>query len=351
MKKMDENKGEEKIILSDRIYRFLTVFGAVLALFAIIALIVAWGSFAFWILLAILLVAGVLLAGAYRNIWKAYEDTERKLEIFAARGREDDLEQIRFFSSRQSQMAVDRALRYLTTSTTLELSKRQAQYQALQNQINPHFLYNTLESIRSEALLAGLTSVASMCEKLASFFRYTISNMENLVTVEQEIDNIITYFYIQQYRFGERLQLEIVCPEEDREMAMKCLIPKLTFQPVVENAIIHGIEQKIGQGKVTIHMMLTKKRLIIRISDDGVGMDQETLNRINSQMTERSVRGKSQGGIAIGNVHNRIKLLFGEEYGLTVFSTRGIGTDVEITLPRTSEQERKEIEHRAEEMK
>ena len=240
---------------------------------------------------------------------------------------------------------------YLTTSTTLELSKRQAQYQALQNQINPHFLYNTLESIRSEALLAGLTSVASMCEKLASFFRYTISNMENLVTVEEEIDNIITYFYIQQYRFGERLQLEIQCPEEDREAAMKCLIPKLTFQPVVENAIIHGIEQKIGQGRVLIYMMLTEKRLIIRISDDGIGMDQETLNRINSQMTERSVRGKSQGGIAIGNVHNRIKLLFGEAYGLTVFSTRGIGTDVEITLPRTTEQDRKRIEHRAEEMK
>ena len=348
---MDESREEEKVVLWNRVKKFLTAFGAVLALFALFALPAAWGTWIFPVLLVLLAGAGALLAWAYYRIRLPYEDTLRKLGLFAARGRKDDLEQIHYYLKPQLKLAVERMQEYLTTSTTLELSKRQAQYQALQNQINPHFLYNTLESIRSEALLAGLTSVASMCEKLASFFRYTISNMENLVTVEQEIDNIITYFYIQQYRFGERLQLEIQCPEEDREAAMKCLIPKLTFQPVVENAIIHGIEQKIGQGRVLIYMMLTEKRLIIRISDDGIGMDQETLERINSQMTERSVRGKSQGGIAIGNVHNRIKLLFGEAYGLTVFSTRGIGTDVEITLPRTTEQDRKKIEHRAEEMK
>ena len=348
---MDESREEEKVVLWNRVKKFLTAFGAVLAFFMLFALPAAWGTWIFPVLLALLAGAGALLFWTYYHIYLPYKDTLRKLGLFAARGRKDDLEQIHYYPNLQVKLAVERMQEYLTTSTTLELSKRQAQYQALQNQINPHFLYNTLESIRSEALLAGLTSVASMCEKLASFFRYTISNMENLVTVEEEIDNIITYFYIQQYRFGERLQLEIQCPEEDREAAMKCLIPKLTFQPVVENAIIHGIEQKIGQGRVLIYMMLTEKRLIIRISDDGIGMDQETLNRINSQMTERSVRGKSQGGIAIGNVHNRIKLLFGEAYGLTVFSTRGIGTDVEITLPRTTEQDRKKIEHRAEEMK
>lgn len=119
----------------------------------------------------------------------------------------------------------------------------------------------------------------------------------------------------------------------------------------MENAIIHGIEQKLGDGKITIHMMLTSKRLLIRISDDGVGMDQDMLKRINSQMTERSVNGKSRGGIAVGNVHNRIRLLFGEDYGLMVYSTKGVGTDVEITLPRTSEQDRKSVERRTETLK
>ena len=91
----------------------------------------------------------------------------------------------------------------------MKLNKRQAQYLALQNQINPHFLYNTLESIRSEVLIAGLTSVSDMTEALASFFRYTISKVENLVSVEEELQNCETYFKIQQYRFGERLQLTI----------------------------------------------------------------------------------------------------------------------------------------------
>ena len=171
------------------------------------------------------------------------------------------------------------------------------------------------------------------------------------MTVEQEVENIQTYFYIQQYRFGERIALEIQCPDSEREDVVKCLIPKLTLQTIVENAIIHGIEQKIGQGKVTISMMTTEKRLLIRVSDNGIGMSQETLNRINQHMTERGIRGKSRGGIAIGNVNNRIKMLFGEAYGVTVFSTPDVGTDVEIRLPRSSELDRKTILERAEDQR
>lgn len=301
-----------------------------------------------WILFIFLIAAVLLLVWGYVWIWKPYQETTKMLGQFADQTQGDAMPQIRYPYNRQMQLVTEVLREYMETSTSLEISKRQAQYQALQNQINPHFLYNTLESIRSEALMSGLDSVADMCESLAVFFRYTISNIENLVTVEQELDNIQTYFYIQQYRFGDRIQLEIQCPEEEREGAVKCLIPKLTLQPIVENAIIHGIEQKIGRGKVTILMMTTEKRLLIRVSDNGIGMPQETLNRINRRMTERSIRGKSQGGIAVGNVNNRIKLLFGDAYGVTVFSTQDVGTDVEITLPRTSEQDRKTIQERAE---
>mgnify|MGYP003056417024 FL=1 len=111
---------------------------------------------------------------------------------------------------------------WLDPSKVFQLNKRQAQYLALQNQINPHFLYNTLESIRSEALLAGLSSVADMTEALAKFFRYTISKVENLVTVEEELQNCETYYHIQQYRFAERLQLNIRCSEEDRAELYCC---------------------------------------------------------------------------------------------------------------------------------
>lgn len=142
----------------------------------------------------------------------------------------------------------------LNSSELMKRNKRQAQYLALQNQINPHFLYNTLESIRSEALIAGLGQLAEMTEALASFFRYTISKLENLVSVEEELQNCETYFKIQQYRFAERLALSIQCDGQDWDRIYNCRLPKLTMQPILENSIIHGTERKLGVGHLKIHL-------------------------------------------------------------------------------------------------
>lgn len=226
----------------------------------------------------------------------------------------------------------------LKSPEMMDLNKRQAQYLALQNQINPHFLYNTLESIRGEALIAGMDNIADMTEALAKFFRYTITKVENLVSVEEELDNCETYFLIQKYRFGSRLQLHILYEEENRESIMNCKIPKLTLQPILENSIIHGTELKIGTGNLTIQFEQTDRRLIIRISDDGVGMDEQTLAKLNRQLggagkALTDSREEKKGGIALVNVNNRIHLLFGEEYGMHVYSIQGKGTDVEVTLP------------------
>ena len=232
---------------------------------------------------------------------------------------------------------IKRLEQILKSPEMMVLNKRQAQYLALQNQINPHFLYNTLESIRGEALIAGMDNIADMTEALAKFFRYTITKVENLVSVEEELDNCETYFLIQKYRFGSRLQLHILYEEENRESIMNCKIPKLTLQPILENSIIHGTELKIGTGNLTIQFEQTDKRLIIRISDDGVGMDEQTLAKLNRQLGGGKALTDSQeekkGGIALVNVNNRIHLLFGEEYGMHVYSIRGKGTDVEVTLP------------------
>lgn len=230
-----------------------------------------------------------------------------------------------------------------------DLNKRQAQYLALQNQINPHFLYNTLESIRGEALIAGLDSVAEMTEALATFFRYTISKVENLVSVEEELENCKTYFRIQQYRFGERLQLHIDYNEEEWDNIIHCRIPKLTLQPILENSIIHGTELKIGTGNLYIQFERTEERLLIRISDDGVGMDENTLWELNKKLRKDNTttayqQPEEKGGIALVNVNNRIHLIFGEEYGIHVFSVRGEGTDVEIVLPGVTSD--KEIKNR-----
>jgi len=232
---------------------------------------------------------------------------------------------------------IERLEQVLKSPEMMDLNKRQAQYLALQNQINPHFLYNTLESIRGEALIAGMDNIADMTEALAKFFRYTITKVENLVTVEEELDNCETYFLIQKYRFGSRLQLHILYEEESRESIMNCRIPKLTLQPILENSIIHGTELKIGTGNLTIQFEQTDKRLIIRISDDGVGMDEQTLAKLNRQFGGggKALTGQEEkkGGIALANVNNRIHLLFGEEYGMHAYSIKGKGTDVEVTLP------------------
>ena len=229
--------------------------------------------------------------------------------------------------------------KFLRSPKLMDLNKRQAQYLALQNQINPHFLYNTLESIRGEALIAGLDEVADMTEALAKFFRYTITKVENLVSVEEELDNCETYFGIQKYRFGDRLRLHIEYDPEEYEQIMNCQIPKLTLQPILENSIIHGTELKLGAGNLYIRFACTQDRLIICVSDDGVGMDEETLAALNRKLGRANdslgTSEEEKGGIALVNVTNRIHLIFGDEYGMHVYSVPGRGTDVEITIPLT----------------
>ncbi len=238
-------------------------------------------------------------------------------------------------------------VRLIESDQLLNANKRQAQYLALQNQINPHFLYNTLDSIRSEAMLEGNDTVAEMTEALATFFRYTISKVENMVTLEEELENAKVYFLIQKHRFEDRVNLEIEYDRED-EFLFRCLLPKLTIQPVVENSIIHGIEHKLGSGTIRIVLKCTERRLIIEINDDGVGMPPEVLERLNHQLNQpvfESIQlSKDKGGIAIANVNNRIHLIFGEEYGMTVYSTPDVGTDTVIALPLiTSERQMKGV--------
>ena len=215
--------------------------------------------------------------------------------------------------------------------------KREAQILALQNQINPHFLYNTLETIRSEAIMNGAVNAGTMAEALATFFRYTISNLDYLVQIEDELENIQNYFTIQHYRFGNKIGIKITYDEEDKNI-LRLYIPKLFMQPVVENAIYHGIEQKLGAGQVTISISYTKQNLDIMISDDGIGIKDTELSEINNRLWTDSEnygyeKSEKSGGIAIRNVNQRIKLLFGEEYGIWLNSIYGIGTDVHIKLP------------------
>lgn len=299
------------------------------------------GSISIWWPVGITIVWVLLANGTWRNIVVPYRETEKLLSLFAAGYTLEGVYAIRYPYSRGMSDAFAKLNELLNTNELLQASKRQEQFLALQNQINPHFLYNTLEGIRSEALSSGLTAIAEMTEALSTFFRYTTSTMENLVTVEDELNNIETYFLIQQYRFGKRLHLCIDIAAKDRAEVLAYRLPKLTLQPIVENAIIHGLECKVGDGTIHVRLETTHTKLLITISDDGVGMAASQLEELNRSLAIRSLSyvggGQKKGGIAIVNVNNRIKLLFGERYGITVTSTPSIGTDVEIVLPRIAD--------------
>lgn len=216
---------------------------------------------------------------------------------------------------------------------SVKVQNKQAKIAALQSQINPHFLYNTLECIRSEALLYECDSIARMAKALAAFFRYSISNKENIVTIRDELRNIENYFLIQSYRFENKFALEINV-EDDREEVGNYLIPKLSLQPIVENAIFHGLETKAENGKVTIRIYTTDQELVVVISDNGTGIDWDTLVSMRQALEQTEEYRESGDGIALSNVNQRIQLAFGNRYGLRLYSTTGIGTDVEIWLPK-----------------
>ncbi|GHU65929.1 hypothetical protein AGMMS49983_14560 [Clostridia bacterium] len=287
----------------------------------------------------LLTVPAILLILLYRRrILIPYQKTERLLLLFSEGY---SLEGVAGLTEHYSPTAEKMVLKFselLSSDEAVNLTKRQAQFLAMQNQINPHFLYNTLEGIRGEALASGNAGIAKMTESFSEFFRYTISNLENLVTLEDELTNVKNYFNIQHYRFGDRISMETIFEsEEDKALLINAKVPKLILQPIVENAIIHGIEKQIGEGKITIRIVRTEKRLLITVSDNGVGIDGEVLRELNeriSNMYERFAKEEQmRGGIALANVNSRIKLLFGEDYGIYVLSTQGIGTDVQITLP------------------
>lgn len=280
----------------------------------------------------------VIMYVYYRWIYVPYKESSRGLQLFITGYTIDSIIHQAVPLSPEIEEVTQKVQEIMNNNELISATKKQAQYLALQNQINPHFLYNTLEGIRGETLDAGLENVSKMTEALATFFRYTISNVENLVNLEDELTNVSNYYIIERYRFGERLSLSVEYDTANETEIMSYKLPKLTLQPIVENSICHGIERKIGEGTLRIKIENTSSRLIITISDNGMGMTEQRLKEINDKlnnMTLEYIKPDSEiyGGIAVVNVNNRIKLLFGEEYGISMQSTLHVGTDVEITLP------------------
>lgn len=220
---------------------------------------------------------------------------------------------------------------YINQSYVAQIRQNEAELTALKSQIYPHFLYNTLEIIRMTALEDGEGKVPQMIEALSEQIHYLIGPMQDMVPLEKEIDIVRRYVYLLNCRITGKVQL--VVNYQRRE---EVLIPKLILQPIVENAYVHGIKQKKGNGSIMIDVSVYEGRLEIEVLDNGVGMDAAALEKIAELLagTDPGIKNEyNWQSIGLKNVHDRIRFLYGEEYGIEVTSTVGVGTMVRVVMP------------------
>ena len=211
---------------------------------------------------------------------------------------------------------------------------KNAEINNLQDQINPHFLYNTLEVIRGEALTKGDRKIAEMTASLANYFRYNISRKEAFVFLKDELKNCMNYFNIQKNRFGDKISCEILYHDTEENRIGNCYIPKLILQPIIENAIYHGLELKMGEGSIKIHITEAEGSLIIHVVDDGLGMPQEKVDELNNDYNFLGEdASEHHNGVAVQNIKKRLKLYWGKQAYLLVISELGEGTQVVIRMP------------------
>lgn len=204
-------------------------------------------------------------------------------------------------------------------------TKRKGELEVLQSQINPHFLYNALNSVIRLAERGKNEDVVTMIQSLSKFFRISLSRGDNIITVQEELDHIRHYLVIQSFRFKNKFRYAIVAQEE----VLLCETIKLILQPIVENALYHGIEMMPDEGLISISAELKEGLIIIRVSDNGLGMSKETMKVI---LTGGSKSGYGSG-VGVRNVNERIELYYGREYGLSFESEIEEGTTVTLIFP------------------
>lgn len=213
-----------------------------------------------------------------------------------------------------------------------EKQKQDLEYRMLQNQINPHFIYNTLNSIKWMATIQHAPGIAEMVTALSRLLKSVSKSNERLVPLYEEFALLNDYFTIQQYRYGGTITLD-VSYIEDEKLNQTCLIPRFTLQPLVENAIFHGIEPKGSAGEVSLRVERdTNGDVLIRLTDDGIGMTPEQAAKALQEPGPEEAAAKYRH-VGMWNVHKRLQYSFGEAYGLSIESEPGVGTTVTVRLP------------------
>jgi len=223
--------------------------------------------------------------------------------------------------TRQFNAMLDQVDQLMVAIRRQEETTRQYQLQALSSQINPHFLYNTLDTIIWMAEFQDSQRVVQVTKSLATYFRLALNQGKDLICLSDEINHVRQYLFIQKQRYGDKLEYEI----NENPAFDNLVLPKLVLQPLVENALYHGIKEKEGQGHIRVSVQKQDSGLVIRIEDDGIGF-QDASDSSQSQL--------KRGGVGLQNVDQRLKLHFGEDYQMKIDSIPSKGTTVEIYINR-----------------
>lgn len=237
--------------------------------------------------------------------------------------------------TRSFNIMTDRIQNLMEANVKEQADKRKSEMKALQAQINPHFLYNTLDSIVWMSEANRNEEVVLMTSSLARLFRQSISNEKEQVTLREEVEYVKNYLIIQKMRYKDKLEYDINIDEGVYDVK----IIKFALQPLVENAIYHGLKYKSCKGKLEITAYAKNEDVIITIKDDGIGMDDEMLSHI----FDKKVTDTKKNGVGVNNVQSRLQLYYGKEYGIIYKSKKDEGTSASIIIPRNGRNDEKTI--------
>jgi two-component system sensor histidine kinase YesM len=234
-----------------------------------------------------------------------------------------DVEEVQLLSDGIESM-VGRLKQQIDKNAEQEKQRRRTMLALLQAQMNPHFLYNTLDTIIWLIESGEINEAVAMISSLSNYFRFSLSRGQNVITLEEEQQHIRSYLEIQQMRYRDMMEYEIDIPDE-----LKCyILPKLTLQPLVENALYHGIKISRRKGFIRVTGRAHESHLILEVTDDGFGMQKERLDAVRASLVT-----DSREGFGLRTVHQRIQILFGKEYGLTIDGAPDAGVKVLVTMP------------------
>lgn len=288
------------------------------------------------IVVAVLFIYSRIVTAPVRSLIRAMKAFERDADGFEYTGGTEKVRELRALSDSFEHME-KRIRRLMDKVRSEETALRKTELKALQAQINPHFLYNTLDSIQWMCEQGRTEDATKMVGALAKLFRISISRGHELITISDEVKHAQNYLIIQSYRYRNQFAYSF-----DVEQGLEnCLCNKITIQPLIENAIYHGIDRMVDEGEIKISISTApddENDIIIKVEDNGIGMTEEQCRKILQK--EKS----DSSGIGVKNVNDRLRIYFGEKYGISIESELDVGTTVIIRIPKITKEDANEIQ-------